>query len=162
MESLVPWELDNAHAKIGGMKMKTNMKNAGFEKAVGGGRADRHGLEMAIVRQFRDWIRHPGTLDRVFGPQLSYLEQRNKILLLSEDNDIRRERLKLEQQRLQSETQADLSDEIPKLAQFLMDIEEDDDLSEEEKAKRIHAFLFPGAGKPGLAPISQSEANDAT
>jgi hypothetical protein len=79
IQSLVPFGLDNAHAKIGGMKMKTNINNAGFEKDVAGGRADRHGLEMIIVRQFRDWIRHPGTLDRVFGPQLSPLEKQNKI-----------------------------------------------------------------------------------
>jgi hypothetical protein len=62
-----------------GMKMKTNLDHATVEKAVARGRADRRGLEMKIVRQFRDWIRHPGTLDRVFGPPLSYLEKENKI-----------------------------------------------------------------------------------
>jgi hypothetical protein len=62
--------------------------------------------------------------------QLKDLESLAKILLISEDNDIRRGRLKLEQDQFIRETEDDVSGELPKLARLLVKIEEDDDLSE--------------------------------
>jgi hypothetical protein len=88
--------------------------------------------------------------------QLKELGSLAKVLLLSEDNDIRRGRLELEQERHRFETTADLSEEIPKLARLLVNIEEDDNLSEEAKMDKIHALLFPGSARAEVAATGQS------
>ncbi len=93
--------------------------------------------------------------------QLKELESMAKILLFSEDNDIRQGRLKLEQARLQHETTSDISDEIPKLARLLVRIEEDDDLSDEAKMDRVRALLFPLSARTDApkSPPPQAGAN---
>ncbi len=55
------------------------MKTSTSENGEAGRAQTRREWEMKIVRQVRDWIRAPGTLDRVFGPLPTYLEQRNRV-----------------------------------------------------------------------------------
>jgi hypothetical protein len=66
-----------------------------------------------------------------------------KVLLASEDNDIRRGRLKLAEQRLRHNDTKDIKGEIPKLARLLVAIEEDDNLTDDAKLGKVHALLFP-------------------
>src|ERR1700722_3612950 len=82
--------------------------------------------------------------------QLRELESLAKVLLLSEDNDIRRGRLKLEQDHFYYQAVAAASEEIPHLARLLLQIEDDEDLSAEAKLDKIHALLFPESAGLGL------------
>jgi len=80
------------------------------------------------------------------------LESLAKILLASEENDIRRSRIKLEQQVFHYKATAAASEEIPLVASLLLKIENDEDLSDEEKLEKVHALLYPESARLGLRP----------
>jgi hypothetical protein len=91
--------------------------------------------------------------------QLKELESMAKILLMSEDNDIRRGRLQLEMEQLQQEASEEVGGELPKLARLLVEIEEDDDLSEKDKIARVHDLLFSATTEPGAGSNRQLRQN---
>ncbi len=89
--------------------------------------------------------------------QLKELESLAKILLLSEDNDIRRGRLKLEQEHFHYEAASAASEEIPHLASLLLKIQDDEELSSEGKMEKVHALLFPESARLGLRQVGQPQ-----
>jgi hypothetical protein len=92
--------------------------------------------------------------------RLKELESMAKVLLLSEDIDIRRGRLKLELDQFRYEATAAASEEIPKLARLLLKIEDDENLSEEEKREQVRALLYPASARTGLHPADEEQADD--
>ena len=92
--------------------------------------------------------------------QLKELESLAKILLLSEDNDIRQGRLKLEEDHFHYQAATAASEEIPHLAKLLLRIEDDEALSEEAKLDKVHALLFPESARLGLHKIDQPQPDD--
>jgi len=93
--------------------------------------------------------------------QLKELESLAKILLLSEDNDIRRARLKLEQQYFQYEAAVAASAELPGMASLLLQIEEDEALNEEAKLEKVHALLYPESPRLGLHKMIEKQPDEA-
>ena len=74
--------------------------------------------------------------------ELEQLVSFTKLLLESEDNDIRRARLKLAQQYFDYEATAASVKELPQLRAYLKVVGDDASLSHEEKIGRVHAILF--------------------
>lgn len=93
--------------------------------------------------------------------QLKDLESLARLLLLSEDNDIRRGRLKLEQQQFQYLTTAAASEELPKLARLLLSIEEDETLDAHGKQAKIQALLYPESARFGPLPEAKTRRENA-
>ena len=89
--------------------------------------------------------------------QLKELEALAKILLFSEDNDIRRERLKLEAEYFHYEAAFAASEELPHLASLLLKIEDDEVLNEDAKMDKVHALLFPESARLGLRHIGHQQ-----
>ena len=74
--------------------------------------------------------------------QLEEVASLTKILLWSEDNDIRRARLKLAEKYFHFEATAASIEELPQLRAYLDVVGDDASLNHEEKIKRVHAILF--------------------
>ena len=74
--------------------------------------------------------------------ELEQLVSFTKLLLDSEDNDIRRSRLKLAQQYFDYEATAAANKELPQMRAYLEVIGNDTSLSHDEKIKRVRAILF--------------------
>jgi hypothetical protein len=74
--------------------------------------------------------------------ELEQLVSLTRILLESEDNDIRRARLKLAEQYFHFEATAASLDELPKIRAYLDVIADDASLSEDEKIRRVRMILF--------------------
>jgi len=74
--------------------------------------------------------------------ELEQLVSFTKLLLDSEDNDIRRSRLKLAQQYFDYEATAASHKEWPHLSAYLAVIGDDASLSHDEKIERVRAILF--------------------
>ena len=74
--------------------------------------------------------------------ELEQLVSFTKLLLDSEDNDIRRSRLKLAQQCFHFEATAASLTELPQLRAYLDVVADDASLNHEEKIKRVRAILF--------------------
>jgi hypothetical protein len=74
--------------------------------------------------------------------ELEQLASLTKLLLDSENNDIRRLRLKLAQQYFDYEATAASLKEWPHLRAFLAVVGDDTSLSYDEKIKRVRAILF--------------------
>ena len=74
--------------------------------------------------------------------QLEQLVSLTKLLLESEDNDIRRSRLKLAEQYFHFEATAASVDELPKIRAYLDTISTDASLNHDEKIKRVQMILF--------------------
>ncbi|MBE0542279.1 MAG: hypothetical protein IH623_12910 [Verrucomicrobia bacterium] len=74
--------------------------------------------------------------------ELEQLASFTKLLLASEDNDIRRARLKLAEKYFDYEATAAAQKEWPQLRAYLAVIGDDSSLSHDEKMERVHAILF--------------------
>ena len=74
--------------------------------------------------------------------QVEQLASLTKLLLWSEDNDLRRSRLKLAQQYFDYEATAASLTELPQLRAYLKVVGDDASLSHDEKIKRVQAILF--------------------
>jgi hypothetical protein len=74
--------------------------------------------------------------------ELEHLVSFTKLLLESEDNDLRRSRLKLAQQYFHFEATAASLKELPQLRAYLDVVGGDTSLNHEEKIKRVQAILF--------------------
>jgi hypothetical protein len=74
--------------------------------------------------------------------ELEQLVSFTKLLLDSEDNDIRRSRLKLARLYFDYEATAAANKELPQMRAYLDVIGNDTSLSHDEKIKRVHAILF--------------------
>ena len=74
--------------------------------------------------------------------QLEQLASFTKLLLASEDNDLRRSRLKLAERYFDYEATAASLKELPQLRAYLEVIGNNDGLSHDEKMQRVHAILF--------------------
>lgn len=74
--------------------------------------------------------------------ELGHLVSFTKLLLESEDTEIRRARLKLAQQCFDYEATAASIKELPQLRSYLAVIGDDTSLSHDEKMQRVHAILF--------------------
>ena len=94
--------------------------------------------------------------------QLKELEALAKILLFSEDNDIRRERLKLEAEYFHYEAAFAASEELPHLASLLLKIEDDEGLNEDAKMDKVHALLFPESARLGLRHTGQKQPENGS
>jgi hypothetical protein len=94
--------------------------------------------------------------------QLKALESLAKILLASEDNDIRRGRLKLEEAQFHSVDIKAASEELPNLARLLLKIEDDETLSAEAKLEKVHALLYPESARLGLNQTHQTQPDNAS
>jgi hypothetical protein len=73
---------------------------------------------------------------------LEQLMSFTKLLLQSEDNDLRRSRLKLAQKYFDYEATVAARTDLPKLTGYLAIIADDASLSHDEKIKRVCAILF--------------------
>lgn len=73
---------------------------------------------------------------------LAQLVSFTKLLLASEDNDLRRSRLKLAEKYFDYEATAASLKELPRLRAYMDVIGDDASLSHDEKMKRVHAILF--------------------
>ena len=65
-----------------------------------------------------------------------------KLLLANEQNQLRRDRLKLAKQRFEFEGTVAAEADVPRVRAYLEAVREDPDLSHEEKMKRMRNFLF--------------------
>ncbi len=74
--------------------------------------------------------------------ELEQLVSFTKLLLDSEDNDIRRARLKLAEKYFDYEATVASHKELPQLRAYLDVIGDDASLSHDEKIERVHAILF--------------------
>jgi hypothetical protein len=74
--------------------------------------------------------------------ELEQLASLTRLLLESEDNDIRRPRLKLAERYFDYEATAASLKELPQLRAYLAVIGDDTSLSHDEKIKRVHAILY--------------------
>jgi hypothetical protein len=74
--------------------------------------------------------------------ELDELVSLTKLLLASEDNDIRRSRLKLADQYFHFEATAASLDELPKIRAYLDVVGDDASLNHDEKIKRVQMILF--------------------
>ncbi|MFZ0827348.1 MAG: hypothetical protein WAO02_07980 [Verrucomicrobiia bacterium] len=74
--------------------------------------------------------------------ELEQLVSLTKLLLASEDNDLRRARLKLAQEYFHFEATAASLDELPKIRAYLDAIATDASLSRDEKLKRVQMIMF--------------------
>ena len=74
--------------------------------------------------------------------ELEHLVSFTKLLLVSEDNELRRARLKLAQQYFDYEATTASMTELPKLRAYLKVITNDTSLNHDEKLKRVQAILF--------------------
>ena len=74
--------------------------------------------------------------------ELEHLVSCTKLLLESEDNDLRRSRLKLAQQYFDFEATAASLTELPQLRAYLKVVGDDASLNHDEKLKRVHAILY--------------------
>jgi hypothetical protein len=74
--------------------------------------------------------------------QLEQLVALTRILLESEDNDIRRSRLKLAERYFHFEATAASLKDLPRLRAYLDAVGDDTSLSHDEKIKRVNAILF--------------------
>ena len=74
--------------------------------------------------------------------ELEQLVSFTKLLLESDDNDIRRSRLKLAERYFDYEATAASLKELPQLRAHLSVVADDASLSQEEKMSRVHAMLF--------------------
>jgi len=74
--------------------------------------------------------------------QVEALVAAARLLLESEDNEIRRARLRLAERQLDYEATAASQKELPHLRAHLADVGGNAALSEEEKHQRVHAILF--------------------
>jgi hypothetical protein len=93
--------------------------------------------------------------------QLEQLASLTRILLESEDNDIRRSRLKLAEKYFHLEATAATIKEFPQLRAYLDALAEDTNLSNEEKTKRMNALLFGGErSTPGVYGPDKSNNGD--
>jgi hypothetical protein len=73
---------------------------------------------------------------------LDHLVSFTKLLLDSEDNEIRQARLKLAQKYFDYEATAACQKDLPRLRAYLEAISDDTSLSNDEKLKRVHAIMF--------------------
>lgn len=74
--------------------------------------------------------------------ELEHLVAFTKLLLTSEDNDLRRSRLKLAEKYFDYEATAAAQKELPRLRAYLEVIGDDTSLSHDEKIQRVSAILF--------------------
>ena len=74
--------------------------------------------------------------------QLEQLVSFTKLLLESEDTDIRRARLKLAQRCFDYEATAASQKDLPQLRSYMQVISDDTSLSNDEKLKKVHAILY--------------------
>jgi hypothetical protein len=74
--------------------------------------------------------------------QLEQLVSFTKLLLESEDTDIRRARLKLAQVYFDYEATAASQKDLPQLRAYMAVISDDTTLSNDEKLKKVHAILY--------------------
>lgn len=74
--------------------------------------------------------------------QVEQLASLTKLLLESEENDIRRSRLKLAEQYFHFEATAASLTELPQLRAYLDVVGDDASLNHDEKIKRVRAILF--------------------
>jgi hypothetical protein len=93
--------------------------------------------------------------------RLKDLESLTKLLLMNEDIEIRRSRVKLEQEQFHYKAASAASEELPKLAGLLLKIDEDDDLNNDAKMEKIHDLLFPDEAQLGLHKFAQPENEQA-
>jgi hypothetical protein len=84
-----------------------------------------------------------------------------KLLLASDDNDIRRARLKLAQQYFDYEATAAAQKELPHMRAYLEAAGYDDSMSYEEKMERVHRILFGWDGSK-LNWDMQDKSNNGT
>lgn len=73
---------------------------------------------------------------------MEQLASLTRILLESEDNDIRRSRLKLAERYFDYEATAAANKEWPQLRAYLAVVGDDASLSHDEKIKRVQGILF--------------------
>lgn len=73
---------------------------------------------------------------------MDHLVAFTRLLLESEENEIRRGRLKLAQQQFDYEAMAASIEELPQFRAHLMKVSEDDSLTEMEKLERVRAIMF--------------------
>jgi hypothetical protein len=73
---------------------------------------------------------------------MDHLVAFTRLLLESEENEIRRGRLKLAQQQIDFEAMAASTEELPQFRAHLMKVSDDASLTEMEKLERIRAIMF--------------------
>lgn len=91
--------------------------------------------------------------------ELEQLASFTKLLLESEDNDIRRARLKLAEKYFDYEATAASIKELPQLRAYLCLIADDASLSHDEKMKRVEAILY-GWDRPGASTNGPVKSRD--
>ena len=88
--------------------------------------------------------------------RLEELVSLTRLLLDSDDNDIRSRRLKLAEKCFDYEARAASVKELPQLRSYLKVVSDDTALSHDEKMQRVHAILFawnhddPGKSRNGV------------
>ena len=91
--------------------------------------------------------------------ELEHLVAFTKLLLESEDNDLRRSRLKLAQQYFDYEATAESLTELPQLRAYLKVVGDDTSLNHDEKLKRVHAILYGWNGSKLNMDLVEAEKN---
>jgi len=90
--------------------------------------------------------------------RLEELALLTRLLLDSEDNDIRSRRLKLEEKCFDYEATAASLKELPQLRSYLKVVSDDTSLGHDEKMQRVHAILF-GWGREESAVNGEIKSN---
>jgi hypothetical protein len=92
--------------------------------------------------------------------RLKDLEALTKLLLINEDIEIRRSRVKLEQEQFRYKAASAASEELPKLAGLILKIDEDEELDNDAKMEKVHDLLFPDEARLGLHRFGENESDE--
>ena len=92
--------------------------------------------------------------------RLRDLESLTRLMLLGEDIEIRRSRVKLEREQFLYKAAVAASQELPKLAGLILTIDQDESLSSEEKLERIFNLLHPDKARMGLHKFEELKAEE--
>jgi len=90
------------------------------------------------------------------------LQSLAKLLLLSEDVDIRQRRLELAERWFHFEATAAARKDLPRLTAYLSVISDDTALSNEEKVSKVRDIMFPDSPKLSVDQIKQFEAESGS
>ena len=93
--------------------------------------------------------------------EVEQLAALTKLVLDSEDNDIRRSRLELAQRWFHYEATVAARKDLPQLTAYMSAISDDATLSYEEKLSRVHAILYPGSPTLDVEKIKQFKTEEA-
>jgi len=120
-------------------------------------------LNVSIMREALAKLLYKAVLKRAIEKpeEVEQLAALTKLVLDSEDNDIRSRRLELAQRWFHDEATVAARKDLPQLTAYMSAISDDASLSHEEKLSRVHAILYPESPILEVEKIKQFKVEEA-